>query len=92
MEEGKELKQQLREAGGENGDMGDRKSKALLTKRFKINLLCNTRCKVARGSKSKQGRTHDNPVADGWAGAIIQKLLAILGNISDGRTNRHGKV
>ena len=26
----------------------------------------------------KQGRIHGNPVADGWAGAIMQKPLAIL--------------
>ena len=26
----------------------------------------------------KQGRIHGNPVADGWAGAVMQKPLAIL--------------
>ena len=26
----------------------------------------------------KQGRIHGNPVADGWAGAVMRKLLAIL--------------
>ena len=25
----------------------------------------------------KQGRIHGNPVADGWAGAVMQKPLAI---------------
>ena len=27
--------------------------------------------------KQKQGRIHGNPVADGWAGAVMQKLLKI---------------
>ena len=27
--------------------------------------------------KEKQGRIHGNPVADGWAGAVMQKPLAI---------------
>ena len=26
--------------------------------------------------KQKQGRIHGNPVADGWAGAVMQKPLA----------------
>ena len=26
---------------------------------------------------NEQGRIHGNPVADGWAGAVMQKLLAI---------------
>ena len=26
----------------------------------------------------KQGRIHGNPVADGWAGAVMQKPLAVL--------------
>ena len=25
----------------------------------------------------KQGRIHGNPVADGWAGAVMRKLLGI---------------
>ena len=41
----------------------------------------------------KQGRIHGNPVADGWAGAIMQKPLAILEIFwTDGRTDRNGKV
>ena len=46
----------------------------------------------------KQGRIYGNPVADGWAGAIMQKSLAILGCYgptdrgTDGRTDRYGKV
>ena len=27
------------------------------------------------GGEIKQGRIHGNPVADGWAGAVMQKLL-----------------
>ena len=27
--------------------------------------------------KKKQGRIHGNPVADGWAGAVLQKLVGI---------------
>ena len=29
------------------------------------------------GFIEKQGRIHGNPVADGWAGAVMQKPLAI---------------
>ena len=36
----------------------------------------------------KQGRIHGNPVADGWAGAVIKKPLAILEIFrTDQRTN-----
>ena len=36
----------------------------------------------------KQGRIHGNPVADGWAGAVMQKPLAILEIFwTDRRTN-----
>ena len=40
----------------------------------------------------KQGRIHGNPVADGWAGAVMRKPLAILKKIgtdvrTDGRTD-----
>ena len=46
----------------------------------------------------KQGRIHGNPIADGWAGAVMRKPLGI--QICDGRTywhtdrptDRHGKV
>ena len=37
----------------------------------------------------KQGWIHSNPVADSWAGAVMQKPLAI--QKCDGRTDRHGK-
>ena len=42
----------------------------------------------------QQGRVHGNPVADGWAGAIMQKLLGIQKcyGQTDGRTDRYGKV
>ena len=36
--------------------------------------------------KQKQGRIHGNPVADGWAGAVMQKLLGI--QKCDGSTDR----
>ena len=47
---------------------------------------------------NEQGRIHGNPVADGWAGAIMQKPLGIqkCDGRTDGRTDlptdRHGKV
>ena len=53
---------------------------------------------VAQGKiEEKQGRIHGNPVADGWAGAIMQKSLAIseifrTDGRTDGPTDRHGKV
>ena len=41
----------------------------------------------------KQGRIHGNPVADGWTGAVMQKLLAILEVFPTNLpTYRHGKV
>ena len=33
--------------------------------------------KRKHGTEKKQGRIHGNPVADGWAGAVMQKPLAI---------------
>ena len=38
----------------------------------------------------KQGRTHRNPVADGWAGAVLQKPLGIqkCDGRTDGQTDR----
>ena len=44
--------------------------------------------------KLKQGRIHGNPVADGWAGAVLRKPLEIqkCDGPTDGRTDRHGKV
>ena len=38
----------------------------------------------------RQGRIHDNPVADGWAGAVMQKTFAIQKYYrrTDGRTDR----
>ena len=38
----------------------------------------------------QQGWIHDNPVADGWAGAVMQKPLVI--QKCDRPTDRHGKV
>ena len=35
--------------------------------------------------ENKQGRTHGNPVADGWAGAVMRKPLGI--QKCDGRTD-----
>ena len=39
----------------------------------------------------QQGRIHGNPVADGWAGAVMQNRSE-LKNVMDGPTDRHGKV
>ena len=36
----------------------------------------------------EQGRIHDNPVADGWAGAVMQKPLGIQKRRTDGRTDQ----
>ena len=47
---------------------------------------------------SKQGQIHGNPVADGWAGAVMRKLLSIQKcdlptyGCTDVPTYRHGKV
>ena len=42
---------------------------------------------------SKQGRINGNPVADDWAGAVMQKPPAILAIFrTDGPTDRHGEV
>ena len=40
--------------------------------------------------KNKQGRIHGNPVADGWAGAVSHKPLAIHKHFGrrDGRRDR----
>ena len=42
----------------------------------------------------KQGRIHSNTVADGWAGAVMQKPLEIQKYLgpTDLPTDRHGKV
>ena len=42
----------------------------------------------------KQGRIHGNPVADSWAGAVIQKSLRIQKcyRPTDGRTDQQSKV
>ena len=39
--------------------------------------------------KKKQGRIHRNPVADGWAGAVLQKLVGIqkCDGQTEGRTD-----
>ena len=42
------------------------------------------------GVLEEQGRIHGNPVADGWAGAVMQKPVAI--QKCYGPTDRHGKV
>ena len=41
----------------------------------------------------KQGRIHGNPVADGWAGAVMRKPLANQKSDrpTDRPTDRHGK-
>ena len=41
----------------------------------------------------KQGRIHGNPVADGWAGAVMRKQLANqkCDIPTDQRMDRHGK-
>ena len=37
----------------------------------------------------KQGQIHGNPVADGWAGAVMQKALEIQKSYgTDGRTDQ----
>ena len=54
--------------------------------------------KKQRKKERKKGRIHGNPVADGWAGAVMRKPLRI--QKCDGRTDRptdrptdrHGKV
>ena len=42
----------------------------------------------------KQGWIHGNPVADGWAGAVMRKPLGIqkCDGPTDRPTDRHGKV
>ena len=42
------------------------------------------------GEKKEQGRIHGGTVANGWAGVVMQKPLAI--QKCYGRTDRHGKV
>ena len=48
----------------------------------------------SRGGNDKQGGIHGNPVADGWAGAVMQKPLGIqkCDGPTDRPTDRHGKV
>ena len=47
--------------------------------------------------EEKQGRIHGNPVADGWAGAVMRKPLANQKSDvptyrpTDRPTDRHGK-
>ena len=41
---------------------------------------------LSKPTKKKQGRIHGNPVADGWAGAVMQKPLGI--QKCDGSTDR----
>ena len=49
--------------------------------------------KFENNRQVKQGRIHGNPVADGCAEAVMGKPLAILEIfVTDGRTDRHGKV
>ena len=43
--------------------------------------------RVLSEMRNEQGRIHDNPVADSWAGAVMRKLLGIQ-NVTDGRTYR----
>ena len=53
--------------------------------------MAATICLPAADTKpqQEQGRIHGNPVADGCAGAVMQKPLAILEIfVTDGRTNR----
>ena len=42
--------------------------------------------KFFEANSRKQGRIHGNPVEDGWAGAVPQKLLRI--QKCDGRADR----
>ena len=44
----------------------------------------------ALGSSVKQGQIHGNPVADGWAAAVMQKQIAIqkYDRRTDRRTDR----
>ena len=67
--------------------------------RSEVNLIIIKEEKKAFGSnkKSKQGRIHGNPVADGWAGAVVRKPLGIqkcyeTDRPNDRRTDRHGRV
>ena len=61
-------------------------------------ILFGTSKDVILKNLKKQGRIHGNPVADGWAGAVMRKPLGI--QKCDGRTDgptyrptdRHGKV
>ena len=56
-------------------------------KGYKMSKLIKTSCK-SKQIMEKQGRIHGNPVADGWAGAVMQKPLAILEIFrTDQRTN-----
>ena len=32
---------------------------------------------IEKGERKEQGRIHGNPVADGWAGAVMRKTLGI---------------
>ena len=35
----------------------------------------------------EQGRIHGNPVADGWAGAVMRKFKNVMDRPTDGPTN-----
>ena len=54
-----------------------------ITELTKIPLTASRR--ESKGRK-KQGRIHGNPVADGWAGAVLRKSVGI--QKCDGRTDR----
>ena len=55
--------------------------------------VCSFFAERNQGFFGKQGRIHGRTVADGWAGAVMRKPLAILLILgTDGRTDRHGKV
>ena len=48
-----------------------------LVKDKQTNRMPNLKSRVALYIKEKQGQIHGNPVADGWAGVVMQKPLAI---------------
>ena len=64
---------------------------------FQMNVAADFPGKKVIGVR-KQGRIRGNPVADGWAGAVMQKTLGIqkcdgqTNRRMDGPTDQHGKV
>ena len=50
------------------------------------NLQEDLTLKIYKRTSLKQSRIHGNTVADGWAGAVMQKLLGI--QKCDGQTDR----